>query len=261
MRQPGRGALRPAGRPARRMPRRRGFQSARGSAPSRAAACSASHRPMAGALVRPGLSMPAASKKPGASAGSPSTKSSPVSWARSPLKEVMTARSGSPSTPSAALRCKKSSSAAVVAVFSLVGGVGGGGAQQQIAVHGRGDQHPLAGLARQLEDRALHMAAGAFVQQAVIPLARGDGQPPRADLVGAVRRHRPRLRSQRRGRSAGRGKSQAGSLRPCGLRLSRRSKSESPPRCRRRFRPAQWSARTGRQCRRSARTAPQRTAR
>ena len=52
------------------------------------------YSPMAGELVRPGDSMPAQSKKNGASSGSPRMNSWLSSWARSPAKEVITWRTG-----------------------------------------------------------------------------------------------------------------------------------------------------------------------
>ena len=69
-------------------------------------------------------------------------------------------------------------------VEALAGGVGrfllaavhvdGRRADDGVAVDGRRDEHALAELARQLEDRVVHMAAGRAVQQEVIAAARGD---------------------------------------------------------------------------------------
>ena len=95
------------------------FQSSFFLAFSFSATFSASHWPIAGALESPGDSIPAASKKPGASEISPITKSSPSSWARSPAKEVITWRNGMPFTLSDARLIRESSSSATVAVCSL----------------------------------------------------------------------------------------------------------------------------------------------
>ena len=48
------------------------------------------YSPIAGAEERPGDSMPAALKNPGASSASPRMKSPLISWARSPAKLVIT---------------------------------------------------------------------------------------------------------------------------------------------------------------------------
>ena len=83
---------------------------------------SASHAPMAGALVRPGDSTPSALKKPGASGASPSTKSlTVVSCARSPLNSVITLLSGRPGYVRRAPAFAFSRPSYVVALSSLSG--------------------------------------------------------------------------------------------------------------------------------------------
>ena len=51
----------------------------------------------------------------------------------------------------------------------LVVDVVGRGADEQIAVDGGGDQHPLAVFAGQLKNRVVHMVGGCVVQQEVVP--------------------------------------------------------------------------------------------
>ena len=80
---------------------------------------SAIYTPIAGDAVKPGLSMPAQSKKPGASSGSPRMKSPPSSCARKPAKEVMTCRVGRSLTLSADFSITLSMPSAKVAVHSL----------------------------------------------------------------------------------------------------------------------------------------------
>ena len=74
---------------------------------------------MAGALERPGESMPAALKKPGASAASPRTKSPFSSQARRPEKEVIAMFRGMRDALSLAFSITCESPTAVVFVASL----------------------------------------------------------------------------------------------------------------------------------------------
>ena len=90
------------------------------SNPNFSATCVATISPMAGAEERPGDSIPAALKKPSASSASPITKSPPISWARSPAKDVMTWRRGTFLTDCALVAPKEPSPSAVVLIPSLL---------------------------------------------------------------------------------------------------------------------------------------------
>ena len=96
------------------MPLRVGLKSAFLAAFSFSATIPAMRTPMAGAEESPGDSMPAALKKPGASCASPRMKSPPASWARRPLKEVITWRKSTEGTLLAASRATVASPSAVV---------------------------------------------------------------------------------------------------------------------------------------------------